>query len=202
MDLHTDPGQLVAIRADASEATAVSRTIVGLDAPLAGQVLIGRRNVTPVPPGHRQVGYVPAGDSLLPGLNVRRNVWYGVPEAARADQVNRDLVDRLVAALGIGPSLHFRPHELEDGERFHVAMARAMACNHEVLVVDLPRPVPGALGPREILDRCRREIEPMVIVTMVVCTADPGLLATVDRVVDPTPVLPPPDGASPGRAGP
>ncbi|MGH9214028.1 MAG: ATP-binding cassette domain-containing protein [Acidimicrobiales bacterium] len=210
VDLQTTSGELVAVEAEPTQATALARTIVGLADPLAGEVSVGGVPVTEEDPGKRLIGYVPADDSLLPSLSVQRNIWYGVRAAVRrdrlfrdrwlglarrhrGDRLTRDLVDRLTAALGLGPTLHLHPHELEDGQRFHVAMVRAVARKDEVIVVDMPKPIPGALRPRQVLERIRGAVDSTAILTMVVCSADRAVLAGVDRVV---PVTPTPSGGS------
>jgi ABC-type sugar transport system ATPase subunit len=201
VDLRLAPGELVALQAAATVSTAVARGVVGLAPVRRGRVLVGRRDVTTAPPADRQVGYVPAHDSLLPALTVERNIWYGLPPYRRgpgparrrllrprrtrppADRQVHDRMELLTTALDLAPTLHLRPHELDPGQRFHATVVRAVARLHEVLVVDLPRAVPGALILAEAMDRLRAAVPPMATTAVLACTPDPALVGGADRTV-------------------
>lgn len=200
VDLSLTPGELVALEVPPLMGTAVARTVVGLAPVRRGRILVGERDVTTAPPYDRQIGYVPAGDGLLPSLTVERNIWYGLPSHIRGDRPVRsrwfglprhrrgdrqaqDRMERLTTALDLAPTLHLRPHELDDGQCFHAAVVRAVACLHEVLVVDLPRPVPGPFTLAEVLDRVRAAVRPTVTTAVLVCTPDAAALGGIDRVV-------------------
>jgi ABC-type sugar transport system ATPase subunit len=219
VDLALTPGELVALEVTPLAATAVARTVVGLAQPRDGRVVVGRSEVTRSPPADRQIGYVPAHDSLLPSLSMERNICYGLRrhdgrggwlrrgwrDAAHprspADRQAQDRVERLTTALGLGPTLRLRPHELDDGQRFHAAVARAVAGLNEVLVIDLPHPVPGALPLPEVMDRIRTALPQTVTTAVLTCTADSEVMGGADRVVVVEPPPPPPPPADPGGAG-
>ncbi|GIJ80986.1 putative spermidine/putrescine transport system ATP-binding protein/2-aminoethylphosphonate transport system ATP-binding protein [Micromonospora phaseoli] len=180
LEIDAPVGATVALVAGPRLGTAVARVLVGLAAPVAGRILVGDRDVTDLPPLRRRIGYVPAGSALLPHLTVGRNISYGQRRRQRVRDVADDWAAVLVDRLELAPTLGLRPHLLSEAQRFRVALARAMACLPEVLVVDLPSAVDGVrLG--DLVGRLSPPDSPGV--TVLLCSSDDEVLADVaDRV--------------------
>ncbi|MER7457681.1 ATP-binding cassette domain-containing protein [Micromonospora sp. NPDC126480] len=179
--LRVAAGATAALVAEPRLGTAIARVVAGLAAPVAGRVLVGDRDVTGLPPLRRRIGYVPAGGALLPHLTVRRNISYGQRRRERVREVADDWTATVVDRLELAPTLELRPHLLSDAQRFRVALARALACLPEALVVDLPAGVAGGGRLGDLLDRLSLPGTPGVAV--LVCSADPEVLAEIpDRV--------------------
>ncbi|MGS2616706.1 ATP-binding cassette domain-containing protein [Micromonospora sp. LZ34] len=174
-------GTTVVLAAPPRVGTALARVVAGLAAPLAGTVLVGGRDVTDLPPLRRRIGYVPAGGALLPHLTVRRNIAYGQRKRERVREVADTWVATVVERLELAPTLDLRPHLLSEAQRFRVALARAMACLPEALVIDLPAGTPDGGRLTDLVGRLAPPDAPGVAV--LACTADEAVLAEVgDRV--------------------
>jgi ABC-type Fe3+/spermidine/putrescine transport system ATPase subunit len=136
--------------------TLLVETIAGFHAPEAGSVIIDGVDVTELPPEKRGVGYVPQRQSLFPNMTVRENVEFGlrmrrVGEADRSRRC-RDVMD----SLGIGGLSDRGTLSLSGGERQKVALARALALEPRVLILDEPLSSVDAVTHRDLVKVLRR----------------------------------------------
>jgi len=140
---------LTVVPAGAGAATALARVVAGLAPPISGQILVGDREVTDLPPGARQIGYVPRGGALLPHLTVRQNIEYLFWRQESVHEIVRGWAATLIYQLELGPVLEQRPHEITAQQRMRGALARAVVSLPEVLVFE--RPDPAICGPLDDL---------------------------------------------------
>jgi molybdate transport system ATP-binding protein len=114
--------------------TTVLRAVAGLVRPEDGSIAIGDEVWFDAalridrPPEERAVGFVFQDYALFPHLSVRRNVAFG----------GKARVDELLERFGIAQLARARPRELSGGERQRVGLARALAREPEVLLLDEP----------------------------------------------------------------
>ncbi len=120
--------------------TTLLRLIAGFLAPDEGTIHLGGELVADAsssrPTARRRVGYVPQEGALFPHLDVAANIAFGL---ARARRRSGDRVGDLLELLGLSPSLATRyPHELSGGQQQRVAVARALAPDPAVVLLDEP----------------------------------------------------------------
>jgi multiple sugar transport system ATP-binding protein len=118
--------------------TTLLRMVAGLELPTGGQVVIGNRDVTYLPPKDRNLSMVFQSYAVFPHRRVRDNIGFGL--AMR--HVPRDEIRRKVAwaadLLQLTDFLDRYPAQLSGGQRQRVAVARAIVVDAHVLLMDEP----------------------------------------------------------------
>jgi multiple sugar transport system ATP-binding protein len=173
---------LVVVGPSGSGKTTALRLVAGLDAPDAGSIRIGTRDLAGVPPHERGVAMVFQDHPLFPHLTVAENVGFGlrlrrVPSAEIARRV-----DEVSELLGLGPLLSRRTPGLSGGERQRVAVGMALVRRPDVLLLDEPL---AHLDPPQrvrLRDEIRR-LQRMFRLTTIHVTHDRGeAVALGDRI--------------------
>jgi len=118
--------------------TTLLRCLAGLEEPSDGEILIGDREVTALPPAERDVAMVFQTYALYPHLSVRGNIAFGleVRRVPAAEVARR--VQATAARLGLTPLLDRLPAQLSGGERQRVALGRAFVREPRVFLLDEP----------------------------------------------------------------
>lgn len=138
INLSIEEGEFVAIVGfTGSGKTTLVNLINGLLQPTSGEVLFKGE---PVKGTSHDRGVIFQNYSLLPWLTVGQNVYMAVKEAfpkeKKAELMKR--VKEFVAMVSLSPAINKRPKELSGGMRQRVAVARALAMNPEMIIMDEP----------------------------------------------------------------
>jgi multiple sugar transport system ATP-binding protein len=112
--------------------------VAGLEEPTSGQIFIGGRNVTRLPPKARGVAMVFQNYALYPHLTVAGNLGFGLAMARVPPAEIRRKVTGIAETLGIVDLLERRPRELSGGQRQRVALGRAIVRDPAVFLFDEP----------------------------------------------------------------
>ena len=124
--------------------TTLLRLIAGFLAPEAGSIAFGDTTVAgdgvrPVAPQARRVGYVPQEGALFPHLDVAANIAFGLPREARGSRQGRDRVAEMLDLVELPADFrNRRPDELSGGQQQRVALARSLAPQPAVVLLDEP----------------------------------------------------------------
>jgi len=118
--------------------TTALRCVAGLESPDSGEILIGDRDVTLLPPAERDVAMVFQNYALYPHLTARQNIAFPLEmRGLRKAEVSRR-VQETAARLGLGELLDRRPGQLSGGQRQRVALGRAIVRAPQVFLFDEP----------------------------------------------------------------
>ena len=138
INLSIEEGEFVAIVGfTGSGKTTLVNLINGLLKPTSGEVLFKGE---PVMNTSHERGVIFQNYSLLPWLTVGQNVYMAVKEAfpKETKSVLQQRVKDYVAMVSLSPAINKRPKELSGGMRQRVAVARALAMNPEMIIMDEP----------------------------------------------------------------
>jgi putative spermidine/putrescine transport system ATP-binding protein len=118
--------------------TTTLRMIAGFELPTAGEVLLGGRDVSKLPPYERDVNTVFQDYALFPHMNVGDNVGYGlmVKRVKRAER--RERAAEALAMVRLEGFERRKPSQLSGGQRQRVALARALVNRPRLLLLDEP----------------------------------------------------------------
>ncbi len=148
VDLDVEPGRVLALVGPSGcGKTTLVRLVAGFEYPDAGRIdLAGRvisatrtagRPACHIPPERRRVGVVPQEGALFSHLDVRRNVGFGLPRGGRLPE-GRRRVEHVLEIVGLGGLGARRPDQLSGGQQQRVAVARALAGQPDLMLLDEP----------------------------------------------------------------
>jgi multiple sugar transport system ATP-binding protein len=118
--------------------TTLLRMLAGLETPTSGDVLIGNKVVTWLPPRARNIAMVFQSYALYPHLSVSKNIAFPLNAVGMHGHEVATKVDEAASMFGIKHLLHRKPRQLSGGERQRVALARAVVRNPVVFLLDEP----------------------------------------------------------------
>jgi molybdopterin-binding protein len=113
-------------------------TLAGIFTPDKGRITLDGTDITYLPSRERKIGMVYQDYTLFPYLNVDQNIAFGLKNLKMSKEDIRDKVEELKEFMNIGHLAHRYPGTLSGGEQQKVAIARAIAIEPKVLLLDEP----------------------------------------------------------------
>ena len=187
VNLTANPAEiLVLLGASGSGKTTLLRTINGLAKPDQGSVEVAGQDITTVDPTtlRRSIGYVIQGAALFPHMTVDENISIVPNLLSWTPTQIEPRVDELLRLVQLDP-VHYRhrfPAELSGGEKQRIGVARALAANPKLLLMDEPF---GALDPvtRDQLQTDFKNLQRRLDLTVILVTHDmTEALLLADRI--------------------
>ena len=190
VDLNVERGKLVALLGPSgSGKTTLLRIIAGLEYadPGSGRILFHGEDVTDVPAGKRKVGFVFQHYALFRHMTIFENVAFGLRVRGRKERPrDSEIADRVHKLLKLVQleSLGTRyPHQLSGGQRQRIALARALAVEPKVLLLDEPFGALDAKVRKELRRWLRQFHDEIGLTTLFVTHDQEEALEIADEVV-------------------
>ncbi|MBQ1022751.1 sulfate/molybdate ABC transporter ATP-binding protein [Micromonospora sp. C95] len=159
------------------------RIIAGLERADTGRVEIDGVDATSLPPQKRNVGFVFQHYAAFKHLSVRRNVAFGLEIRKRPKADIRNRVDELLALVHLEQFADRLPSQLSGGQRQRMALARALAVEPTVLLLDEPFGALDAKVRKELRDWLRRLHDEVHVTTVFVTHDQEEALEVADEIV-------------------
>jgi sulfate/thiosulfate transport system ATP-binding protein len=158
------------------------RVIAGLEVPDAGAVEIAGRDATGVPPQKRGIGFVFQHYAAFKHMTVRENVAFGLRVRKRPKREIAAKVDELLRIVGLDGYQSRYPAQLSGGQRQRMALARALAVEPEVLLLDEPFGALDARVRQELREWLRRLHDEVHVTTVLVTHDQEEAMQVADRI--------------------
>ncbi len=182
--IEVESGSLTALLGPSgSGKSTLLRVIAGLEVPDGGSVFISEQNVTGRAPQDRGVGFVFQHYAAFKHMTVHDNVAFGLSIRKRPKAEIRERVKELLDLVQLDGLAHRYPAQLSGGQRQRMGLARALAVDPSVLLLDEPF---GALDARvraELRDWLRRLHDETHTTTVIVTHDQEEAMEVADEVV-------------------
>ncbi|MEH3032956.1 MAG: sulfate ABC transporter ATP-binding protein [Aeromicrobium erythreum] len=184
VDLSIPSGQLTALLGPSGGGkSTLLRIVAGLETADAGQVLIEGEDRTHVPAQKRNVGFVFQHYAAFKHLSVRRNIAFGLEIRKRPKAEVEAKVDELLELVHLTTFGDRLPSQLSGGQRQRMALARALAIEPTVLLLDEPFGALDAKVRKELRDWLRRLHDEVHVTTVFVTHDQEEALEVADTLV-------------------
>jgi sulfate transport system ATP-binding protein len=159
------------------------RIIAGLEQPDSGVVEIAGTDSTALPPQQRNVGFVFQHYAAFKHLTVFRNVAFGLEIRRRPKAEIRERVHELLRLVHLEQFAERYPSQLSGGQRQRMALARALAVEPQVMLLDEPFGALDAKVRKELRDWLRRLHDEVHVTTVFVTHDQEEAMEVADEIV-------------------
>ena len=159
------------------------RAIAGLEKPDSGQIIISGEDKTGVPPQQRGVGFVFQHYAAFKHMTVFENVAFGLKIRKHPKEVIRKNVHELLELVQLEGFAGRYPAQLSGGQRQRMALARALAVEPQVLLLDEPFGALDAQVRQELRSWLRRLHDDLHVTTILVTHDQEEAMEVADRIV-------------------
>ena len=179
-----EKGKLVGLLGPSgSGKTTILRMLAGLEHQDSGDICINGNVVNDLPSSQRGIGFVFQNYALFPYLTVYDNIAYGLKIQKKDKKFIKNRVEELLDLVGL-PGLEKRyPDQLSGGQRQRIALARALAPNPEVLLLDEPFAAIDAKVRQELRTWLRETIDKIGITSIFVTHDQDEAIEVADEII-------------------
>ena len=162
--------------------TTLMRMVAGFSEPTEGEVWLAGKNITHMPPYQRPVNMMFQSYALFPHMNIEQNIAFGLKQDKMAKSEIADRVGEMLALTKMQDFAKRKPDQLSGGQKQRAALARSLAKQPKVLLLDEPL---GALD-RKLREETQFELmdlqERLGITFMIVTHDQEEAMTVADRI--------------------
>ena len=118
--------------------TTLLRILIGLEKADSGEIIKGGKDISGLASFDRGMGIVFQNYALFPNMTVLQNVQYALTLRKETKKQAKEIAMRTIEQVGLTDQMHKRPHQLSGGQQQRVAIARTLAMNPDIILLDEP----------------------------------------------------------------
>jgi putative spermidine/putrescine transport system ATP-binding protein len=183
LTLKIEPGEFMALLGPSGcGKTTALRVLAGFELLDSGRVVVDGVDLSDVSARKRDMGMVFQSYSLFPNMSALNNVAFGLRMRKQSSQVRRKKAGELLEMVGLSDQGNKFPHQMSGGQQQRIALARALAIEPRVLLLDEPLSALDAIVRAELRDQIRALQQRLAITTVFVTHDQEEVLSMADRV--------------------
>lgn len=163
--------------------TTTLRMIAGFEQLDSGTIQLDDADITAVPPNRRDIGMVFQAYALFPNMTVRENIAYGLQMKKTPKKEIEERINQVLDMVRLLDTAKRFPHQLSGGQQQRIALARALAVQPRVLLLDEPLSALDAEVRVVLRGEIRRIQSELAITTVYVTHDQEEALSISDKVV-------------------
>lgn len=149
--------------------TTLLRILIGLETQTSGTILMDGEDISHLKPDERGMGIIFQNYALFPNMTVLENVEYALKLKESTKKKSREIALSTLDAIGMSDQIHKRPSQLSGGQQQRVAIARTLATNPKIILLDEPISALD-VSMREVMKKELKEIQKKFNSTMIFIT--------------------------------
>ena len=151
--------------------TTLLRILIGLEKADSGEIIKGGKDISGLASFDRGMGIVFQNYALFPNMTVLQNVMYALTLRKDTKKQAKEIATRTLEQVGLTDQMNKRPHQLSGGHQQRVAIARTLAMNPDVILLDEPISALDVTN-REIMKAELKSLQKKFNATMLFITHD------------------------------
>ena len=151
--------------------TTLLRILIGLETKDSGEIFKDGQEISASPSSERGMGIVFQNYALFPNMNVLQNVMYALTLRKDTKENAKEIAMKTIEHVGLTDQIHKYPNQLSGGQQQRVAIARTLAMNPDVILLDEPISALDVTN-REIMKAELKSLQKKFNATMLFITHD------------------------------
>ncbi len=151
--------------------TTLLRILVGLEQQDSGEIIVDNKDISRLRPDERGMGIIFQNYALFPNMSVLENVEYALKLRPETKANSKEIAMQTLVQMGMQEHISKKPRQLSGGQQQRVAIARTLALNPSVILLDEPISALDVAN-REIMKKELKEIQRKFKSTMIFITHD------------------------------